>query len=255
MFIASSQSIPAPVERIGIPDRPAPSLHPHPRKQGPHRYHGPVRQRAPRRYSVPSGVRLGTLPLATLEACAPRRRIDARLLTFRAGAADQAQAAFTPGTAWPVTGTPARLVTREQPDPSLSMPPRFVLTTPQQHTPAPRAPGPGASGTSSRSPPDAIMRAFSPSLTTTVFSQRSTGWFDALPRRTTPESQQASISSTAPPIKDVSYTTPPSAFVTHGCRENTWRSRWIACKGGFRKRPSRPSHAGDLSRGRLGRRL
>jgi hypothetical protein len=62
------------------------------------------------------------------------------------------------------------------------------------------------------------MRAFSLSLTTTVFSQRSTGWFGALPRRTTPEGQQASISSTAPPMNDVSYTTPPSAFVTHGCR-------------------------------------
>src|SRR6266508_2353586 len=68
---------------------------------------------------------LGTLPLATLEACDPGRRIDARLLTFRARAADQAHAAFTPGTAWPVIGTPARLITREQPDPSLSMPPRF----------------------------------------------------------------------------------------------------------------------------------
>ena len=25
-----------------------------------------------------------------------------------------------------------------------------------------------------------------------------------------------------------------------GCRENPWRARWIACKGGLRKRPSRP---------------
>src|SRR5215218_6396261 len=125
MFIASSQDLAAPVERIDIPDRPAPSLHPHPSKQGPRRYYGPVRQRAPRRYSVPSGFRLGTLPLATLEACDPGRRIDARLLTFRARAADQAHAAYTPGTTWPVTGTPARLIAREQPDPSLSMPHRL----------------------------------------------------------------------------------------------------------------------------------
>jgi hypothetical protein len=47
----------------------------------------------------------------------------------------------------------------------------------------PRSPRPSASGTSSWSPPDTIKRAFSLSLTTTVFSQRSTGWFDACPRR------------------------------------------------------------------------
>ena len=93
----------------------------------------------------------------------------------------------------------------------------ITLTTPQQRTPTPGNPGPGASGTSSWSPPDAIKRAFSLSLTTTVFSQRSTGRFGALPRRTTPEGQQASISSTAPPMKDASYMTSSSAFVTHGC--------------------------------------
>ena len=58
-------------------------------------------------------------------------------------------------------------------------------------------------------------RAFSLSLTTTVFSQRSTGWFGAYPRRPTPEGQQSSISRTAPPIEGIFYTTPPSAFVTH----------------------------------------
>ena len=131
----------APVERIDIPDQPAPSLHPHPREQELLGYCGPVRRRAPQLVLSAFGVCLGTLPLTTLEACDPGRRIDARLLTFRARAADQAHAAFTPGTAWPVIGTPARLITREQPDPSLSMPPRFVLTTPQRRTPAPRAPG------------------------------------------------------------------------------------------------------------------
>src|SRR3954453_7805618 len=49
---------------------------------------------------------VGRLPLATSEAYDPGRRIDARLLTFRARAADQAHAAFTPGTAWPVIGHP-----------------------------------------------------------------------------------------------------------------------------------------------------
>ena len=96
----------------------------------------------------------------------------------------------------------------------------ILLTTPQQRTPTPGHPGQTLSGTSSWSPPDASSAPSPRSLTTTVFSQRSTGWFSALPRRTTLEGQQASISSTAPPMNDVSYTTPPSAFVTHGCRTN-----------------------------------
>src|ERR1017187_10336600 len=50
----------------------------------------------------------------------------------------------------------------------------------------------------SRSPPDAIMRAFSSSLTTTVFSQRSMRWLDASPRRATPKGHQSFISRTAP---------------------------------------------------------
>ena len=37
-----------------IPDEPAPWLHPHPSEQGLHSYYGPVRRRAPHRYSVPS---------------------------------------------------------------------------------------------------------------------------------------------------------------------------------------------------------
>jgi len=81
----------------------------------------------------------------------------------------------------------------------------------------PRSLGWALSGTSSWSPPDASNRAFSGSLTTTVFSQRSIRWFDALPRRTTPKGQQASISSTAPPMK-IAYINPPSTFVTHGRR-------------------------------------
>src|ERR1022692_3762865 len=50
----------------------------------------------------------------------------------------------------------------------------------------------------SRSPPDAIMRAFSSSLTTTVFSQRSMRRLDASPRRATPKGHQSFISRTAP---------------------------------------------------------
>src|SRR3954462_2148195 len=90
---------PAPVDRSDIPDQPAPWLHRHPSKQRLHGYYGPVRQRAPRRYSMPPVSAVGRLPLATLAAYDPGRRIDARLLTFRARAADQAHAASTPGTA------------------------------------------------------------------------------------------------------------------------------------------------------------
>jgi hypothetical protein len=168
---------------------------------------------------MPTVSAVGTLPLTTFRAYDPGRHIDARLLTFHARAADQAHAAFTPGTTWPVIGTPARLIAGEQPDPPLSMPTTFMLTTPQQHTPTrtprrtplERLPGPHLTGSSP---------AFSGSLTTTVFSQRSIRWFDASPRRATPEGHKASISSTAPPMKDAVYMASSSAFVTHGCRIN-----------------------------------
>jgi hypothetical protein len=204
---------------------------------------------------MPPVSAVGTLPLATQGPATPGDAFDARLLTFRARAADQAHAAFTPGTTWPVIGTPARPITGEQPDLPLSMPPRFVLTTPQQRTPTPRTSGRTLSGTSSWSPPDASSAPSPRSLTTTVFSQRSTGWFGALPRRTTPEGQQASISSTAPPMKDASYMTSSSAFVTHGCRTKPRRGRWIVSKRGLRNRPPRPSRAAGPSRGGPARRL
>ena len=56
--LACSSSLPpratAPVDRIDIPDEPAPSLHAHPSEQALHGYYEPVRQRTPHRYSVPS---------------------------------------------------------------------------------------------------------------------------------------------------------------------------------------------------------
>ena len=51
---------------------------------------------------------------------------------------------------------------------------------------------------SSRSPPDASPDAFSSSLTTTVFSQRSMRRLEASPRRAAPKGQQSFISRTAP---------------------------------------------------------
>src|SRR3954471_1135627 len=81
---------------IDSPDEPAPWLHPHPSKQALHSYYGPVRQHASPRYSTPSVSAFGEIPLATSGSCAPGRRIDARLLTFLARAADRAHAASTP---------------------------------------------------------------------------------------------------------------------------------------------------------------
>jgi hypothetical protein len=60
-----------PGERLDIPDQPASSLHPHPRKQELRRYYGPVRRPAPRRYSAPSGVCLGTLRLRPWRPATP----------------------------------------------------------------------------------------------------------------------------------------------------------------------------------------
>ena len=73
-----------------------------------------------------SGRRLGTQCLWVL----PRARslspdvagsIGDRLLTFRTRAADQARAASTPDTAWPVNGLPARLIPRGDRGPSVLM--------------------------------------------------------------------------------------------------------------------------------------
>jgi hypothetical protein len=131
---------------------------------------------------------------------------------FRARAADQAHAASAPDTTWPVHRVTARLIPGAGQGPPVSMP--LDLTALQRRRSARLLARPGASGASSWSPPDAIFRAFPLSLTTTVFSQRSTGWFDACPRRPTPEGQPSSISRTAPLQKDLLHG-PPSTFMTH----------------------------------------
>ena len=66
-----------------------------------------------------------------------------------------------------------------------------------------RSPRPSASGTSSWSPPDAIKRAFSGSLTTTVFSQRSIRWFSARPRGPTLEGQSLHLSHSSAYMRDL----------------------------------------------------
>jgi hypothetical protein len=105
---------------IDTPDEPAPSLHPHPSEQELHRYYEPVRQRTPHRYSTPPVCYFGALPLATTKQ--PSRHIDARLLPFRTRAADQDHAIYTPGTAWPGTRAPAKLITGTNGRSPLSMP-------------------------------------------------------------------------------------------------------------------------------------
>ena len=62
----------------------------------------------------------------------------------------------------------------------------------------------------SGSTPDSSYAAFSSTLTTTVFSQRSSRWFDASPHRATPEGHNSSISYAAPHHKEVnSYMSTP----------------------------------------------
>jgi hypothetical protein len=62
----------APVERIDIPDQPAPSLHPHPSKQRLHSYYEPVRQRAPQLVLNASGFRRWHAPSRDLGGPRPR---------------------------------------------------------------------------------------------------------------------------------------------------------------------------------------
>ena len=150
---------------------------------------------------MPSGVRLGTLPLATLEACDPGRRIDVPPSHVPCQSRRPGSRRLHAGHRL-ASNRDVRQAHHERTARPLAFDATSILlTTLQQRTPAPNISGRALSGTSSWSPPDAIKRAFSLSLTTTVFSQRSTGRFGALPRRTTPEGQQASISSTAPPMK------------------------------------------------------
>jgi len=110
------------------------------------------------RYSMPPVSAVGTLPLAARRTDPQARTAtsSARLLTFRARAADQAHAASTPGTTWPGTRAPARLISKEKQGPSISMPSNLI-TTPQQRHPtrlqAPsddleRLPGPHLTGSS-----------------------------------------------------------------------------------------------------------
>ena len=165
-------------------------------------------------YSVPSVSAVGRLPLTT-RATTPRRYFDARLLTFRARAADQAHAASTPDIAWPGMRAPARLIPRGYQGPPVSMPSHAFRRLNSARPPR-ELPEPGASGTSSWSPPDPVMPGLFPGRSPRQSSANAApGGLTPTPAGPTPEGQQASISRTAPPMSGSSYTTPPSAFVTH----------------------------------------
>src|SRR3954470_3620517 len=171
---------------------------------------------------MPPVSAVGRLPLATVEACDPGRHIDARLLTFHARTADQAHAASTPGTAWPVIGTPARLITGEQPDPPLSTT-SITLTTLQQRTPH-RSPGRALSGTSSWSPPDASS-APSPCRS---------------PRRSSANAAQAGL--TPPPEGRRRRANKPPSLAQHRLYEDRLH------QSSFSVRDTRPLHKGGRIR-------
>ena len=142
-------------------------------------YYAPVRMPTPRRYSTPRGFSpLDALPLAALPTSGS---IRASLPTFHVKAANRARVAYMPGTAWPVTGFP--------PDSSWNLvlaPVLMPSKTSFDTSTAIRLRSPY------RFPPDASYDAFSSSLTTTVFSQRSMRWFDTTPPKGDAEGPQPS---------------------------------------------------------------
>src|SRR5215203_2358358 len=69
-------------------------------------YYEPVRQRDPRRYSAPRGSAAWSAP-----SCHPsERRFRAALSHVPCEGGRPAPRGFTPDTAWPINGTPARLI-------------------------------------------------------------------------------------------------------------------------------------------------
>ena len=133
-----------------------------------------------RRYSIPCGFsRLGRSLSLTFNKV---NCVKARLLPFHAKAADQARVVYMPDTTWPISGHPPDS-SRNTPHAPVSMSPVFVTTLHQRFACA-RLPDPYLTHT----------YAFSSSLTTTVFNQRSMRRFDASPRRATPKGHNLHLS-------------------------------------------------------------
>jgi hypothetical protein len=158
-----------------------------------------------RQYSIPCGFgRLGRSLSLTFNKVSC---VKVRLLPFHAEAADQARVVYMPDTAWPVSGHPPDS-SRNTPHAPVSMSPVSVTTLHQRFACA-RLPDPYLTHTC----------AFSSSLTTTVFSQRSMRRFDASPagrrRRATTFISRAAAHQEALP-------TPSSSFP---CSGHTWGSK------------------------------
>ena len=197
MFSSLPPGTDAPVDRNDIPDEPAPSLHPHPSEQELHRYYGPVRRRAPHRYSVPS-VSASARSLSRPWGLRPRTPYRRSPSHVPCKSRRPGSRRLYAGHRLASTRAPARLIPEDRLTPGFDATyclRRFNSDAPPEHPGRAlleRLPGPHLTRSS---------RAFSLSLTTTVFSQRSTGWFSACPRRPTLEGQQSSISRTAPPMR------------------------------------------------------
>jgi hypothetical protein len=101
-----------------------------------------------------------------------------------------------PDTTWPVHGYPPGSSRRLFISP-VSMPSTCFDTSTAVRSRSP-----------SWSPPDASSAPFPRSLTTTVFSQRSTRRFDASPRRATPKGHNPFITCTAPHQEDLPTSNP-----------------------------------------------
>jgi hypothetical protein len=151
------------------------------------------------RYSMPPVSAVGTLPLAARRTDPQARTaaFDARLLTFRARAADQDHAASTPGTTWPTTRAAARLVSEDEAGPPISMPSKPFRRLNNAHPTQnkgrallERLPGPHLTGSSPAFSPNARHDGLQPT--------QHRGGLTPTPAGPTPESQQASISRTAP---------------------------------------------------------
>jgi hypothetical protein len=190
---------PALPDPARLPDQPPPQMTrplPPPPFQGVHRYYGPVRQRTPRRYSVPHRVgRLGRslsppprgrMPYRATPSHVPRRsrRPGSRRLPAGHRLASQRP---PPGSSQSSEDSPGFDVVS-------------MFSTPQQRSP-------------SWSPPDTSTGAFSTSLTTTIFSQHSMWWFEASPRRTAPKGQ--TFISHAAPHQEALLHQAPSPFLAH----------------------------------------
>src|SRR5450755_2540686 len=212
-LLASSQDPRAPVDRNNIPGEPAPLLHPHPSEQGFLSYYGPVRQRAPRRYSMPTVSASARSLQRPLGPATP----DAISTLAFSRSVQEPQTRITP----PLRRAPPGRERGHPPSssrgkgagPPISMPSLTFdasTTTPHRVSPAERfwkrLPGPHLTGSS----PAFSLDAHHDSRQLTQLQ----GGLTPTPAGPTPEGQRSSISRTAP-LSRVTYMDTPSAFVTH----------------------------------------